>query len=103
MPTREQLLCRRWSHAHEEDSSGSSVFRPEDFPLPPSRGRRSYEFAADGTVLLISPGPTDRRETTRGTWSALPGGGILLRFPGRPEEVIDIESLSPERLVIRKP
>jgi hypothetical protein len=102
MPTREELLCRRWIHAHEEDASGTSVFRPDTFPLPPSRGRRGYEFNADGAVLLISPGPTDRRETTRGTWSTLPGGGILLRVPGRPEEVIDIESLSLERLVIRK-
>jgi glutathione synthase/RimK-type ligase-like ATP-grasp enzyme len=49
-------LIGSWLHAREEDQADVTVYRPEDYPLPPARGRESITFEADGTVTLGRPG-----------------------------------------------
>ena len=97
----QNLLHGRWLHAHEEDQPGRMVFRPASYALPPSRGRTGYEFQPGGQLIRIGPGPTDRTESTTGSWSTDAQGRVAISMPGRPEQVLDIVDLSPERMVVR--
>ena len=83
----EAQLIGDWTHAHERDAGEALAYVPASTPLPPSRGRSGFAFAADGTVRRIRPGPTDRPEADRGTWRLVDGrlivqldGGELLRY-----------------------
>ena len=64
------LLQRCWLHAHEEDSPGKEVFRPDTHPLPPARGRFGYEFRSDGgSFTLFQIGPKkDSQADGSGAW-----------------------------------
>jgi hypothetical protein len=99
-----QPLFKRWTHSHEEDTVSSLVFRPADHPFPPARGRVSYEIRSDGELLYGGIGPTDRQTVKRGTWSLSEDGRTLvLSVPDEVEQTLEIESLSDERLVVRRP
>jgi hypothetical protein len=45
-----------------EDAGDDELrFRPEDYPLPPARGRTALELAEDqATFTALTPGPDDR-------------------------------------------
>ena len=64
----DDVLCRRWVHAHEEDNDEEMVFRPSEHPLGPSRGRTSFELRADGTFSESGLGAADVPEEASGTW-----------------------------------
>ena len=96
------LLHGRWLHAHEEDASDESVFRPASYPMPPARGRTGYEFLSDGTVVVIGPGPTDRTVKRDGTWSIDANKQLTIRLPGHADQVLEISTLDPDRLVVKK-
>jgi hypothetical protein len=96
------LLLRRWVHSHEEDTEDEMVFRPAEFDFPRSRGRLSFELRPGGTLLERMPGPTDRPQEGEGTWELEGGEALVLRAAGQPEERRHIESLEPDRLVVRK-
>ena len=98
----ETLLLRRWLHAHEEDSPGRMVFRPDSHPLPPSRGRSGYELRPGGRVVKVGPGPTDRSVAVEGTWTLDSQGRVTIRVSGQAEEVLEISSLDADRLVVKK-
>jgi hypothetical protein len=102
MPTSKQTLCRRWVHSHEEDTAGQRVFRPADYAFPPSRGRLSFELAADGTARVRRPGSSDRAVGTTGHWS-LEGDRLELDTPrdATRRRVYAVVSSSPEKLVVR--
>lgn len=96
-------LCRHWVHSHEEDTGTEKVFRPLTYDIPPSRGRFSFELKEDGSLLRYGLGSTDRTETSRGSWR-LEGNRLSLN-PGTKdalEQVLEIVSSSPDRLVVRK-
>jgi len=99
-----QPLLRRWTRSHEEDTPDTQVFRPADFPFPPARGRLSYEFAPEGELLFGGIGPTDRPTSSTGTWR-LEGDGrtLVLHVPDQLDQTLEIEDLSEERLVVRRP
>ena len=61
-------LFQHWIHSYEEDEAGIRVFRPAGYSFPPARGRDGFEIRATGEFILRSPGPTDRTQSTRGTW-----------------------------------
>jgi hypothetical protein len=90
-----------WLHSHEEDEPGRQVFRRRGHPFPPSRGRRGFELAADGEVREVAPGPDDRTRRTTGTWE-LDGNRLVLRVDGRAPEEFAIDSVEPDRLVLRR-
>jgi hypothetical protein len=96
-------LCGRWTHSHEEDTSDRRVYRPPSHPFPPSRGRASFELKADGTMIEHAIGPTDRSARRDGTWELRPDGRLVLRPDGSaPEQVLDVVSVTPDRLVVRR-
>jgi len=101
MTVERQRLCRRWIHAHEEDSDREMVFRPADAELPPSRGRTVLELRDDGALVESTPGPTDRPESATGTWSLEEGGQLVTRGRqgARSERVVTAD---PDRLVLEK-
>jgi hypothetical protein len=73
-------LNQTWVHSHEEDRPGETVFRPESYPLPPSRGRKSFQLAPGGQLRGAGPGPDDRTVSSQGTWS-LSGPNSLTMKP----------------------
>jgi hypothetical protein len=98
------LLHRRWVHSHEEDSDTEMVFRPDTFDFPASRGRVSFELREDGTFLDRGIGATDRSEEAAGTWQLEDGERVVLRESGTDQvrRRLDITSVEPDRLVLRK-
>ena len=100
---KDRWLRQEWVHAHEEDTSSTRVFRPKTFALPPSRGRRTIDLSAPGTMTEARPGPSDRPETRSGGWS-VEGNTLILHSPppGEISEKLEIVSLAPDRLVLRK-
>jgi hypothetical protein len=95
------LLLRRWTHSHEEDGSETMVFRPAEWRFPPSRGRRSFELRADGSLGASGPGPDDRRVESEGTWRLLEGGVLELDRPNGPWRMHILEA-EPDRLVVER-
>ena len=99
--TLDDQLVGHWLHAREE-SSTDMVLRPAGAPLPPSRGRRAFEFRGDGTFVEGSPGPTDRSRLVAGQWS-LDGDTLRLSYSDdRPDETFRTAA-SEGKLVLSKP
>src|ERR1700733_7643393 len=61
-------LAQTWVHSHEEDTPTQMVYRPASYSFPPSRGRRSFELAEDGTLIDHGIGPDDRPSSEGGSW-----------------------------------
>jgi hypothetical protein len=99
----EEVLGRRWVHAHEEDTEHEMVFRPAEQPLPPARGRQRLQFMPDGTFVESAPGPTDAPDERAGSWK-LEGGKLILESDQAPEglRVLEIASVDKDRLVVKK-
>lgn len=102
-PVTRDALCERWTHSHEEDTSDSRVYRSPSHSFPPSRGRASFELKADGTMVEHAIGPTDRSARRFGTWELRPDGSLALRpDDGAPAQVLDVVSVTADRLVVRR-
>jgi hypothetical protein len=93
-------LIGHWVHSHEDDTSSGMVFRPADYPFPPSRGRLGYVFNPGGELIEAGPGPTDRPQTVIGAWT-LEGETLVLHLPGG-DQRLRIVSFDSERLVVRR-
>jgi hypothetical protein len=91
-----------WVHAHEEDTATQQVFRHATHPFPPSRGRRSFELRADGTMVDHRIGPDDRRHPAVGSWNVTPEGVLELRSAGAAPSSIRVEQVEPDKLVLSK-
>ena len=118
-PLPPQLLDVVWVHSHEEDTPTEMVFRPAGWKFPPARGRKSMRLNADGGLVEGQPGPDDR-PTTAATarWRAAdaqhvevfrgivpPAGSFAgpAAAAGKPDRVLEIASVTKDRLVVRKP
>lgn len=96
-------LVGAWTHAHEEDTPGTRVYRPATQPFPPSRGRDSFTLAPDGTLVERAIGPADRSGEAAGTWTLGDDDTLTLRAGGRSSErVLHVVSVVPDRLVFRR-
>jgi hypothetical protein len=95
-----EALVGRWLHAHEEDDERGQVFRPADFGLPPSRGRRALELRAEGELLEGWPGPTDVPQEAGGRW-ALEGETLLLHVGKGPQRRLRVVVAEPDRLILQ--
>ena len=60
-----ELTDRTWLRSHEEETGDVRVYRPEDHPLPPARGREGLTYHSDGRFDYRAPG---RAGTETGTW-----------------------------------
>src|SRR5438034_663791 len=75
---------RRWLHSHEEDADAAKVYRPDDYPFPPARGRMGFELKPDGSLLealiriLLTDHPDARWVDIRPTieWALAARGGV---------------------------
>lgn len=94
-------LLRRWTHSHEEDTPGRMVFRPDGWPFPPSRGRRSFALGRDGALLASGPGPTDKIVASDGRWRLRDDGVLEMEQQGRASELRVVE-VSPDKLVVER-
>jgi hypothetical protein len=99
-----RLLAGGWVHSHEEDTPGHAVYRPDGYAFPPSRGRGGFDLSADGTMVQLGPGPTDRTELRPGRWELEEGGALALYPEGSdtPQRVGTVADLSADKLVLRK-
>jgi len=96
-----EALYQHWMHSHEEDTPTHRVFRPPTYNFPRSRGRFSFELKRDGTVVFHGIGPTDRPQVARGVWKREGYRLALYTNPVRePDQVLDIVSIRPDRLVV---
>ncbi|MGH3885619.1 MAG: hypothetical protein ACRDSZ_03445 [Pseudonocardiaceae bacterium] len=62
------LTDRVWLRSREEERGSVRVYRPEDYPFPPARGRDGLVFHADGGFDYLGPGRGDRPGKDTGTW-----------------------------------
>jgi hypothetical protein len=78
------------------------VFRPASHPLPPSRGRISFDLKPDGSYAERAPGPVDAPVDSSGRWS-LKDGRLLLAAAGeQPRQEWRVTASEPDRLVLRR-
>lgn len=64
-----EQLTGHWRHSHEEDEANDiAVFRPVNFPFPPSRGRAEFELLPDGQACLCGLGSGDRSQEHPCLW-----------------------------------
>jgi hypothetical protein len=98
-----RLLNQTWVHSHEEDTPTEMVFRPATYPLPPSRGRTSFQLLSDGTAKTGGPGPTDAPETADASWTLANNDELQIKLANS-GEVRDyaIASVEPTKLVVQK-
>ncbi len=75
-------LFREWVHSFEEDTEGVTVYRPEDYPFPPARGRRGLVFAPDGTFTDHPLGGADAPGAVPGQWRLAGDRRVIISFPG---------------------
>ena len=94
-----------WRHSHEEDTDTESVYRPEGFEFPPSRGRVGYEFRRDHSCTYIGIAARDGASKETATWSVSEGARpeIVVTSPSGRRQVLPLVSVDTERLVVRKP
>jgi hypothetical protein len=99
-----KALSQKWIHSHEEDTADEIVFRPESYKFPPSRGRRSFQLAADGTMVEYGIGPDDRPNPTPGLWELNDANELELRTGGADvrKTVMRLICASLDKLVVKK-
>ncbi|MZF84901.1 hypothetical protein [Streptomyces sp. SID5643] len=96
-------LFRSWLHSYEEDDDDVRVYRPDDFPFPPARGRRGMEFAPDGTFVDHPLGRGDAPGTVPGRWRLVADRRIELTFGGdRPDRALEIVRCDADVLQVRR-
>ena len=94
-------LIQEWIHSHEEDKGKTMVFRPPSYDFPLSRGRQSLNLQKGGLLTEGGPGPTDRSQSSDGTWQ-VDGKTLMLQKPGEAERKFEIASSSPDKLVLNE-
>jgi len=95
-------LVGEWVHSHEEDQPGREVFRRRGYAFPPARGRRALDLAAGGELREAAPGPDDRTRRVTGSWDVR-DGRLTVRVDGRAPEEFLVDTVEPQRLVLRRP
>lgn len=99
-PEAPPLFSTTWLHVFEEDTPAGAVFRPEDADIPLSRRpRQRFELNADGTAVLLMPGPDDRFVAQPATWQETAGGLVVRGASG--DVRLTVVERSPDRLVVR--
>jgi len=92
-PKQLQCLHRHWTHSHEEDRDGLSIYRPPTFKFRAARGRTEIEFHPDGTLVHRDAGPTDAGRTLTGSWKHLGGNAVQMHVEtfGKPRRMTVVE------------
>lgn len=98
-----KLLHGRWVHAREEDTTTEQVYRPADYPLPPSRGRAGLQFNEDGTFKRIGIGATDISSVKEGAWQIDRANAdrVSVEVDGQ-AQLLEIRDIKPDRLTLKR-
>ena len=99
-----QTLLGKWVHFHEEDpqdGSGREVYRPIDWPMGPSRGRRGIELHSHGRVILLNIAATDGTDVISGSWNVENQNILVIETSGEFRRLV-IEQATRDRLVLRE-
>ncbi|GAA2518717.1 hypothetical protein GCM10010423_08560 [Streptomyces levis] len=84
-------LFRSWFHSYEEDHEDVRVYRPDDYPFPPARGRHGMEFAPDGGFVDRPLGRGDAPGAVLGRWRPVSDRHLALSFDGdRPDRELEV-------------
>jgi len=62
------LLNKTWLHSYEEDEGDITVYRPNTYDFPPSRGRTGFALEPGGIIKRFEIAPTDGLEEHQGSW-----------------------------------
>lgn len=65
------LFFQRWYCSREENTAGAIVYRPGNFPFPPTRFREAVEFSLGGSAAYFGLGSDDRRVPITGRWERI--------------------------------
>ena len=96
-------LTGRWMHSFEEDHGDVLVYRPPEHDFPRARGRDGIEFAPDGSFVEWAVGRGDAQEAVPGRWRTAEASGAVEVSTARGEEqVLEIVTLAPDRLEVRR-
>lgn len=93
-------LLGTWLQLHKESTDDELVFARRGVDLPPSRGRSSLSFAADGSIGVGTPGPDDRSRDAAGGWE-LDGDVLTIDAPVFAGSYL-VVAVGAERLVLRR-
>lgn len=93
-----------WLHAHEEDQEGISVYRPNTYAFPPSRGRTGFQFDHNGLFTQYDIAPTDGLEGRKGQWKVEGNNTVRISLDDKkdPEYKLEIVSLENGVLKVRR-
>ncbi len=61
-------MDKTWLHSFEEDAGDTTVYRPNTYDFPPSRGRTGFTLEPGGVIKRYEIAPTDGLEEHEGTW-----------------------------------
>jgi hypothetical protein len=78
------------------------VLLPAGTPLPPSRGRTTFEFRNGGVFEELAPGATDAAQAATGRWS-LDHDTLRLSYDDdRPDRTFDVRTGGGKLVLSRK-
>ncbi|TGE10264.1 hypothetical protein [Hymenobacter fodinae] len=99
-----QQLERTWLHAHEEDQADVSVYRPNTYAFPPSRGRTGFAFDHNGLFTQFDIAPTDGIEGRKGRWTVENDHTLRITLDDKkdPDYLLEIVSLENDVLKVRR-
>ncbi|MEJ8802859.1 hypothetical protein [Pontibacter sp. H249] len=99
-------MGKTWLHSYEEDEGDITVYRPNTYDFPPSRGRTGFAVEEDGVLKQYEIAPTDGLEEHVGKWKKEDKNKLRISFEsnGQPEQdyLIEVVSLKDDVLKIRK-
>lgn len=96
----------RWVRSYDETVEGAQVYRREDYPLSPARGRAAVEILVDGTFVDARIGPIEGSPPTIGRWTLSPdaaGGSVEVEGRVWLSFVVEACDDGSARLVVRRP
>ncbi len=94
-------VFRRWQHSFEEDAGDVQVYRPEEYPFPPARGRAGIEFRPDGSLVRWAIGRGDAPEAQPGRWQDAGPATIAVTEGQETGSVLDVVECSEDVLKVR--
>lgn len=101
-----ELLGKTWLHSYEEDEDDVTVYRPNTFDFPPSRGRTGFALEEGGVLKQYEIAPTDGLEEHTGKWSKIDKDKVRVQFEknGQPMQdyTFEIVSLKEDVLKIKR-
>ena len=103
-PREIKFLTQRWLHSHEEDTNQEIIYRPFDYPFPPSRGRSGFELKPDGSAVNIGIAARDGTAESDCVWELQENDEaiVLLKYQNGRRLTLSIVSVENDRLAIRK-